>query len=86
VPLVALFITVLAAACGTVLLQPYLVQVGVPAELLRFVPLVVRALLLVPPRLLSGDWLWVNDKRREGRRAGRCWPGSRSSPAASRWW
>jgi len=50
VPLVALFITVLAAACGTVLLQPYLVQVGVPAELLRFVPLVVRALLLVPPR------------------------------------
>lgn len=65
-PFVALCLTLLAAASGSVLLQPYLAQLGVPAELLRFAPLVVLALLLVPPGLLSGDWLWVNDRRREG--------------------
>ena len=65
-PLLALALCILASLSGAVLAQPVLTACGVPPGVLRLVPTLLFACLLVPPVLLSGDWLWMNGKRRSG--------------------
>jgi hypothetical protein len=65
-PLLALALCVLAALSGTVLMQPVLAGYGLPPGALTLIPPLLFIGLLVPPVFLSGDWLWMNGKRRSG--------------------
>lgn len=70
VPLIALVLTLLAAVVGAVLLEPQLAMAGVPEVVRTFTPFLLLPLLLSPAFVLSGDWLWVNNKRRQGPQRG----------------
>jgi hypothetical protein len=60
-PLLALAMCVFAALSGAVLVQPLM-----PAVPLTVIAGVLFAASFVPSIILSGDWLWMNGKRRSG--------------------